>query len=343
MVGKPSVADTVHFVGSVCLPNQRVTTQYLCDALASRIRRISDGEAGKRENFVLFQREVFNDSSFVQAPWPPGSTSKGPDVLPGSDAAPQIKLLPIEYDDFAISGYSEFRKLRDQGIIPETVRFQVSLPTPLNVVGTLITPSWRSTVEPLYEETLLTALRRIQDSIPPRDLAIQWDVALEFAYLEGAAPTPPWFTPIKEGLLERVMTLAAAVDEGVELGFHLCYGDRGHKHFIEPKDTALLVEIANAILEGVPRSVDWIQMPVPRNRVDEAYFAPLKNLKLGETELYLGLIHANDEEGTKERIKVAAEFITPFGLTTECGLGRCSQAELESILKIAKTVTGPRI
>lgn len=84
-------------------------------------------------------------------------------------------------------------------------------------------------------------------------------------------------------------------------------------------------------------------MPVPRSRVDEAYFAPLKNLKLGETELYLELIHANDEEGTRDRIKVAAEFISPFGLTTKCGLGRCSQAELESILKIAKTVTGPRI
>lgn len=83
-------------------------------------------------------------------------------------------------------------------------------------------------------------------------------MALEFAYLEGAAPTPPWFTPIKEGLLKRVVKLAAAVNEGVELGFHLCYGDRGHKHFVEPKDTALLVEIANAILEDVPRSVDWI-------------------------------------------------------------------------------------
>lgn len=342
MAAKPSVADTVHFVGSVCLPDQRTMTQDLCDSLASRLRRISDGETGKRENFVIFQSQVFNESPFVQAPFPPGSSSKGPKISPGPDA-PQIKLLPVEYDDFAISGYGEFCKLRDEGIIPKTVRFQVSLPTPLNVIGNLVTPLWRSTVEPLYEGALLTALRRIQDSVPPGDLAIQWDMASEFAYLEGAASAPPWFTPIKEGLLERVLKLAAAVDEGVELGFHLCYGDMGHKHFVEPKDTALLCEVANAILEGVTRPVDWIHMPVPRSRVDGAYFAPLKKLELGKTELYLGLLHANDEEGTRDRIKAAAQSIKPFGLATECGLGRSSQAELESIIEIAKTVTGSRL
>ena len=250
--------------------------------------------------------------------------------------------MPVEYDDFAISGYSEFCKLRDDGIIPQGVRLQVSLPTPLNVLGNLITPSWRSTVEPLYEGALLAALRRIQDHISPSDLAIQWDLASEFAYLEGASGESPCFTPIKEGLLERVVKCAVAVDEGVELGFHLCYGDLGHKHFVEPKDTAFLCEVANGVLESVPRLIDWIHMPVPRSRVDAAYFVPLKNLTLGKTELYLGLLHANDEEGTRDRIKAAAEVIAPFGLATECGLGRSSQAELESILAIAKIVTGPR-
>ena len=341
MTGRPSVPETIHFVGSICLPDQRIATQHLCESLASRLRRISDGETGKRENFVVFQWEIFNESPFVQASFPPGSASRGPVISPGPDA-PQIKLLPVEYDDFAISGYSEFCKLREEGIIPRGVRFQVSLPTPLNVLGNLITPSWRSTVEPLYEGALLAALRRIQDHIPPSDLAIQWDLASEFAYLEEAGEELPWFAPIKEGLLERVMKLAVAVDEGVELGFHLCYGDLGHKHFVEPKDTTLLCEVANGVLESVPRLIDWIHMPVPRSRVDAAYFAPLKNLTLGKTELYLGLLHANDEEGTRDRIKTAAEVIAPFGLATECGLGRSSQAELESILAIAKTVIGPK-
>ncbi|MGH8702107.1 MAG: hypothetical protein ACREVR_13175 [Burkholderiales bacterium] len=36
----------------------------------------------------------------------------------------------------------------------------------------------------------------------------------------------------------------------------------------------------------MPRRVDWVHMPVPRGRSDEAYFAPLDGLKLQpETEL----------------------------------------------------------
>ncbi len=91
------------------------------------------------------------------------------------------------------------------------------------------------------------------------------------------------------------------------------------------------------------RSVDWIDLPVPKSRVDAAYFAPLKQLELGDTELYLGLLHPDDELGTRERIKAAAVFVATFGLATECGLGRSSQAELDSIHRIAKSVTGPEV
>ena len=42
-------------------------------------------------------------------------------------------------------------------------------------------------------------------------------------------------------------------------------------------------------------------LPVPRNRTDEVYFAPLRTLRLHpETELYLGLVHYTDGiEGTR--------------------------------------------
>ena len=312
----------------------------LCAALPSRLRRIPDGETGKRGLFVIFQRDVFKESPFVQAPFPPGSLSKAPKLEPGPDAPP-VKLLPLGYDDNAIDSYKTFCKLRADGLIPEGIRFQVSLPTAVNVLGNLIEPAWRETVEPIYEAALLAALRRIQDHIPAKDLAVQWDLASEFAYLEGAVHSPPWFSPTKEGLLHRVLKAAAAVDEGVELGFHLCYGDFGHKHFVEPKDTAMLVEMGNTILRGIERQVHWLHMPVPKNRVDEAYFRPLEQLELRGTDVYLGVLHPNDEEGTRKRIETASRFISPFGLATECGLGRSSQADLDSILEIAAVLAGP--
>lgn len=321
------------------MPDTPAVFERLCNSFPSRLRRIPDGETGKRHNFVVFQREVFNDSRFVQASFPPGASSGKSDLNPRTDAQP-IKLLPLEYDDFAITGYHEFCKLRNEGIIPKGVRFQVSLPSPINVVGTMVEPSWRAQVEPLYEAALLAALERIQDEVPAHDLAVQWDMASEFAYLEGAVSSPLWFSPAKEGLVDRIVRLAAAMNDGVQLGFHLCYGDFGHKHFIEPQDTTLLVDFASMLLSRVERRVDWLHMPVPESRVDAAYFEPLKDLQMGSTELYLGLLHADDEEGTRKRIMAAAEFIKPFGLATECGLGRSSQAELESVLDIAKKVTG---
>jgi hypothetical protein len=142
--------------------------------------------------------------------------------------------------------------------------------------------------------------------------------------------------------MERVCRLAGAVDEGVKMGFHLCYGDAGHRHFVEPKDIGILVDVMNEIEGKVERSVDWNHVPVPKDRMDEEYFAPLKDLKLrSETKVYLGLSHAWDVEGTKERIRFASGFLEEFGVATECGFGRTEVDELDSVLGILAEVTEP--
>src|SRR5206468_706050 len=75
----------------------------------------------------------------------------------------------------------------------------------------------------------------------------------------------------------------------VELGYHFCYGDVQHRHFTEPRDAARLVEIANALAASLGRPLTWVHLPVPRDRADDAYYAPLAGLRLRpETELYLG-------------------------------------------------------
>jgi methionine synthase II (cobalamin-independent) len=126
------------------------------------------------------------------------------------------------------------------------------------------------------------------------------------------------------------------VPKGVELGYHLCYGDYGHEHFVQPKDASLLVEVANAIGAGIQRPVDWIHMPVPRARTDDAYFEPLRNLKLQPgTELILGLVHFTDGvEGGRRRLEAAQRAISKFGIATECGLGRRPRETIEPLLKL---------
>jgi hypothetical protein len=83
---------------------------------------------------------------------------------------------------------------------------------------------------------------------------------------------------------------------------------------------------------------------VPRNRSDDAYFDPLKRLKLPpETELCLGLVHHTDGvEGTKRRLETAKRHTSGFSIATECGFGRRDPATIPELLRIHATVAdGP--
>ncbi len=167
---------------------------------------------------------------------------------------------------------------------------------------------------------------------------LESNTAVEFAVLEGSMDS--YLTNPEEEIITRLVRLGSYVPPEVELGYHLCYGDAGHKHFKEPEDLSLLVTITNGIAAGLYRPLTWIHMPVPRDRTDQAYFAPLQELHLGEdTELYLGLVHRTDGvAGTRQRMEAARKFVTNFGIATECGLGRRSPKTIPEVLKIHAVV-----
>jgi hypothetical protein len=66
------------------------------------------------------------------------------------------------------------------------------------------------------------------------------------------------------------------------------------------------------------------------DRSDDAFFAPLKELKPRGARVYLGAIHgmANFEE----RIATARKYLPEFGLGAYCGFGRLPAAELPNVL-----------
>ncbi|KAL8718882.1 MAG: hypothetical protein Q9181_008139 [Wetmoreana brouardii] len=150
----------------------------------------------------------------------------------------------------------------------------------------------------------------------------------------------PWFSSVKEGIVERLLRLSTYIEKEVEMGFHLCYGDQNHRHFVEPKDMGYLVEIANALRSGVERSIEWVHMPVPKDRIDNGYFSPLNKLALKEeTRVFLGVVHPYDLEVTSKRVETAGKFVQDFGIATECGLGRSTEEDLNSVLEIMAAMT----
>lgn len=76
--------------------------------------------------------------------------------------------------------------------------------------------------------------------------------------------------------------------------------------------------------------MDWINIPT-LDRSDDAFYAPLKNLDLKGSRLYLGLIH--NMERFEARRATAAKYIRDFGLSAPCGFGRSPPEALPGILQ----------
>lgn len=349
MTALPTVHGA-HLVGSINQETAADTLRIVAENLGTDIARIPDGEVGERYHWILFQGSRFDAVyGLVRVPIEPiivGGFDVRPLTLDGTVAADSLQFGALGYADAATSSYAEFTALRDAGVIAPAARFQVSLPTPLAALAVFVVSADQPAVYPAYAAALAREIEAITAAIPAEDLALQLDIATEFSFIEqvGVGGTKPiaWFagasadgssTIETSEIIAAVATLAAelaaVVPDAVELGFHLCYGDVAEKHFVEPADSGNLVALASALAASVDRPINWIHLPVPIERHDTEYFAPLAGVVLHpETTLILGLVHHEDGvEGALRRIEAAQPVLADagvgeFGVGTECGFGR---------------------
>jgi hypothetical protein len=341
-----------HLVGSVNFDDAERTMRTASKILGGRIKRLPDGEVGARFHWILFQPDMLATTPGIERVGDHPIMVKGIDARPvrvadGVDAG-TLEFGPLGYASAALESYGIFTRLRAEGVIAPDVKFQVSLPTPVAVVAAFFPAEQRALVEPAYRDALYRELDEILEAIPHEDLAIQWDNAVEFQIIEqveyrGKSAVAPWWGDLWDGLTARSAQNAAQVPADVEVGFHLCYGDVGETHFVEPADTANLVRFANALFAASARPITWLHLPVPIERDDDAYFAPLGALELpAETELYVGVVHREDSEpGARRRIETALRHLPRFGVATECGMGRAPAGTTEDILRTHAAVAEP--
>ena len=338
-----------HLVGSVPLGSPEQVFRTVSEALGGHLRRIPDGETGERSQWVGWQGFAFKEIPQFELVKPvPGQYPQTPRfrVRNGADID-DVSFGNLQYADEALASFEVFQKLQEAGTVHPEVRFQVSLPTPLATVAMFVTDDAQTEVEPLYEARLLDEVRRILDGIPHDWLALQWDVAIEMWMWEGWLDAP--FDDVEGAIIDRLARISDVISDDVELGFHLCYGDYDHEHFHEPDDAANLADVANRIGAAVRRPVQWLHLPVPIDRTDDAYFEPLRSLSLHpETELYVGLVHFRDGvEGTRSRIDTARRHVSAFGVATECGMGRRpperggAEDGLQTLLRTHAEVSAP--
>ena len=303
-------AGGAHLVGSVPMDDAESVFRAVAGALGPHLRRIPDGETGERRRWIFFQNlmlrkhpDMEEDPTvppFALRQWD-GKLLREMSLLrfrPGVD--PGDVRFETGYAAAAHDSYAVFARLQSESVIPAHLRFQVSLPTPMASGYMYVSPRARDAYLPAYERALRRALDVIVAAVPPARLSIQWDVCQEVLVHEGFFPDRP--ADYARQIEVELARLGDAVPEAVEMGYHLCYGSPADEHLVMPKDLGVLVEMTRAIRRSLRRRMDFLHLPVPRDRADDAYFRPLERLDgLPSTALYLGLIHHADEAGDMAR------------------------------------------
>ena len=333
--------NCLHLVGSIPMNSAEEVFDRLSGSLGDHLSRIPDGETGERARWVYWQRtmlenhpdmEIDPDADNLSLHEWDGTLLRETDLIRFKQGVdPDSVKFDTGYDKANIASWQVFSDLQQTGKIPGDTRFQVALPTPMSSAFIYVSPAAYEDYFRVYEKSLLEALANIVAAIPADKLCIQWDICQEVLVFEDYFPSRP--ADYKERIFAMLGRLGNAVPEPVELGYHLCYGTPRDKHLVMPKDCTILAELSNQILERVERTVNFLHLPVPQERDDDAYFAPLQDLQLpAGTKLYLGLIHHDDVDGDKRRMAAASKVCKDFGVATECGWGRGDPERLDGLL-----------
>lgn len=356
------VTGDVLLVGSMPFDDVESVFRAAEEGLRGHVGSLPDGEVGPRKDWVgMLPPLVFASHPALEEVTPPAA---GELEQPEHDeAAPPAEELDgfwtfrvrpgaeIRFDDllygrFAKQSYDVFRRLRDEGVIEPGVRFQLCLPAPNSAINAFFEdPAQWPAVQRAYLDRLEEEIDDVLATIPADDLAVQFDHAWEVVDLAMDERNYFRFWPKStvEEKLERhthwLHELSQAVPDEALLGFHWCYGTWGGWPMTAMADLGLCVRLSNEAVRRSSRRVDYVHMPIVQDP-DAAFFAPLADLDIGETKVFLGLIHENDVEGFPRRLALARERLTDFGVAGVCGYGRLDPAELPAVLRAHTVCAG---
>lgn len=347
----------VHFNGGVNLEDAETVIREICSRVGSLARHIPDGETGDRNYWVYFQFPRLQQADgLVDA----GTRKMLNRKQNAGDDIPQVRVADgvdpdavrwpnLGYADVYRESYATFCRLRDEGVVDSSARFQVEYPTPTAPLTVFVRPEDQTRIFASYERALFADLNDFLSSVPHDDVAVQWDGAAEFGILEDA----DWYNlgPYRypELMVPRMAACVDAVPRDVPVGLHLCYGDYKHQHESEPESLALQVDFANRVTAQARRRINFVAFTVPQYRGDKEYFAPLTTLRVSEeTELYFGIVpyHPDEQEPgiLRDQVNHIDEILAvptsdgpvapTWGVCTECGMARAEREDIPRLLDL---------
>ena len=329
--------SALHLVGSIPLDTPRDVFETFGRTLGPHLACCPDGEVGLRRHWISrVHFQVFAIHPDIETIQRPALEDGVERLMPRSaadswrfrvrDGVEQIRFgepgWRLGFAREAVNSYFVFRTLKEKGVLPAHLRFQVSMPMVNSAAPPRLFPDERSCalVRVGYARALAAELEKIVEKIPQRELAIQWDCSTE---LQEAY----------QGRLDEQVPqvrLSESIPGEVAVGFHLCFGTLGGWPRFTPKDLGAAVELANAFVATAGRRVDWIHIPVLDTSAD-AFFAPLRGLDARGARIYLGMVH--NMERFPARLAAARKHLNDFGVGAYCGFGRLPPDDLPRVLE----------
>jgi hypothetical protein len=346
----------VLLVGSMPFDDAETVFKETAKGLKGHLGCMPDGEVQERKNWVgMLPEFVFVHHPQLEETVSPGGALEQPDLPEGVHlseldpfwafkikAGEKLRFDNLLYGDFAIESYATFTRLREQGVIEPGTRFQVCLPSPHSAIDAFFndTSEWDE-VHAAYWDGTAREIGRILEVVPANDLVIQFDMAWEVVDLamDTANYFSFWPRSDLEGKLQRHMSqidyMWKAVPDDTLLGYHWCYGTWGGWPMTAMQDLSLCVRLSNEAVKRTGRRLDYIHMPSIKEPGPD-FYKPLADLDVGDTKIYLGLVHENepDIEPFRRRLEGARQYLPSFGIGGVCGYGRIDPSELQGVLAV---------
>jgi hypothetical protein len=170
-------------------------------------------------------------------------------------------------------------------------------------------------------------VQKMVELIPPEELAIQWDLAVENRLVDTALARegPAAAEALAARLAAPAAEIAPGIPQAVALGYHGCFGTLSGWPSRQPIDLSGAVILLNAMVAASGRRVDFLHLPTLGSAAD-SFFAPLARLKAPDAKVYLGAIHhMHDSNGLRRQLQTARRYLADFGLAAPCGFGRAPE------------------
>ncbi len=215
----------VHFVGSIPLPDNDTVFRELSAATGKHLVRLPDGETGVRKSWIRFLQDVLaanpaiepaNVPPFKFVQWDGKVVREIPRLRLKPGATPKGDGFVTGYADMAVQSWGVFDRLQKAGAIPASVKFQVSIPTPVAPIYNNMVPEDRPKILPPLTQHFIGEVQKIAKALPNDRVAIQWDVCQEVLAWEGYYDMGP--ADFRTETLDVLTKIGDGVPAVIELG-----------------------------------------------------------------------------------------------------------------------------